>query len=161
MTEEIKTLQQCQKEVAAKHGLGEQLVTGHKVSYFDEATQMYASQFKPSAPEPAPVDVEKPDFDDMAAEYFSKTTFVDDDAMNHALYRYSQGAERIWKDHVLPLHSIIKSKEEEIARLKQDVSDKESAAIVATNSAKRRGERIKELEKDIEGYKEQLAGESL
>lgn len=41
----MKTLRECQKEVAIKHKLGTSLVTGHKVSYFDEATEIYTAQF--------------------------------------------------------------------------------------------------------------------
>lgn len=41
----MKTLEDCQREVAQKHRIGNGLVTGHKKSYFDEATQLYVSQF--------------------------------------------------------------------------------------------------------------------
>jgi hypothetical protein len=40
------TLKECQKIVAKKHNLGNSLVSGHKSSYFDEAAEMYANQFK-------------------------------------------------------------------------------------------------------------------
>jgi hypothetical protein len=37
-------LKQCQKEVAEKHGLGSSLVTGHKASYFTEASLLAMSK---------------------------------------------------------------------------------------------------------------------
>jgi hypothetical protein len=46
--EPVKSLQECQKIVAEKHNIGSSLVTGHKASYFNEATELYASQFKKS-----------------------------------------------------------------------------------------------------------------
>lgn len=36
-----KTLDHFQSVVARKYHLGEKLVTGHRKSYFDEATDMY------------------------------------------------------------------------------------------------------------------------
>lgn len=41
----MKTLEQCQAEVAKKHRLGNSLVTGHKVGFFNEATEIYIGQF--------------------------------------------------------------------------------------------------------------------
>ena len=38
----MKTFKQCKAEVAKKYGLGETLVTGHMVKYFDEAAELYA-----------------------------------------------------------------------------------------------------------------------
>jgi hypothetical protein len=46
--EPVKSLQECQKIVAEKHNIGSSLVTGHKASYFNEAAELYASQFKKS-----------------------------------------------------------------------------------------------------------------
>lgn len=51
------TLQECKdldyfyEQVASKHGLGKSLVTGHKASYFKEAAELYASQFRSTTPE--------------------------------------------------------------------------------------------------------------
>ena len=41
----MKTLEQCQSEIAKKHKLGTKLVTGHRRTYFNEATELYVSQF--------------------------------------------------------------------------------------------------------------------
>ena len=41
----MKTLQDCKDEVARKYGLGKTLVTGHRVSYFDEAAELYAQAY--------------------------------------------------------------------------------------------------------------------
>ena len=40
---EHKTLADFQRDVAIKHGLGKSLVTGHKASYFNEATELYVA----------------------------------------------------------------------------------------------------------------------
>lgn len=43
--EEIKKLlDKCQSDVAKKHGLGDKLVTGHRKSYFDEATMLFLTK---------------------------------------------------------------------------------------------------------------------
>lgn len=42
----MKTYKQCCSEVAIKHKLGKSLVTGHRAGYWEEAAEMYASQFK-------------------------------------------------------------------------------------------------------------------
>jgi hypothetical protein len=102
-------------------------------------------------------EVEKPDFDKYISVYVGLRPEAKD------LTPMDKGEckvmlNQIWNDHVLPLHSLLKSKKEEIERLKRDVSDKESAAIVATNSAKRRGERIKELEEALRHNHEFLLG---
>ena len=44
----LKTLAECQSEVAQKHRLGKSLVIGHKPTYFNEASEMYADQFRQS-----------------------------------------------------------------------------------------------------------------
>ena len=46
----LKTLAECQSEVAQKHRLGKSLVIGHKPTYFNEAAEMYAEQFKQLSP---------------------------------------------------------------------------------------------------------------
>ena len=40
----MKTLEECKIEIAKKYGFGK-LVTGHQSKYFDEAAELYASQF--------------------------------------------------------------------------------------------------------------------
>ena len=40
----VKSLADFQSEVAQRHGLGKSLVIGHKVSYFNEATMLFANQ---------------------------------------------------------------------------------------------------------------------
>lgn len=42
----MKTLQECEKEVATKYKLGKTLVTGHMSKYWEEAAILYASQFQ-------------------------------------------------------------------------------------------------------------------
>lgn len=42
----IKTLKECQREVAIKHKIGTSLVTGHRAGYFNEAAEIYADQYK-------------------------------------------------------------------------------------------------------------------
>ena len=41
----MKTLQDCKDEVARKYELGKTLVTGHRVCYFDEASELYAQAY--------------------------------------------------------------------------------------------------------------------
>jgi hypothetical protein len=45
---EIKTFVQCCSEIAKKYKLGNNLVMGHKFSYFEEAAELFANQFKHS-----------------------------------------------------------------------------------------------------------------
>lgn len=40
----MKTYEDCKKEVAQKHKLGNTLVTGHRAIYFQEAAELYAEQ---------------------------------------------------------------------------------------------------------------------
>jgi glycyl-tRNA synthetase beta subunit len=40
----MKTLRECNEEVAKRHGMGKLLVTGHLVKYFDEVAIMFADQ---------------------------------------------------------------------------------------------------------------------
>lgn len=61
---DMKTLKQFQQQVAHKHGLGDALVTGHKVVYFDEATMLYAEQERKKAFEAALIKFR--DYDDYA-----------------------------------------------------------------------------------------------
>ena len=42
----MKTLKECQKEIAIKHKLGQSLVTGHRAAFFSEASELYAQQYK-------------------------------------------------------------------------------------------------------------------
>lgn len=42
----LKTFKECCGDVAVKYGLGKTLVTGHKASYWTEASENYADQFK-------------------------------------------------------------------------------------------------------------------
>lgn len=42
----MNTYKQCCSEVAIKYKLGKSLVTGHKASYWEEATEMYVSELK-------------------------------------------------------------------------------------------------------------------
>ena len=42
----IKTLEECQKIVAIKYHLGKSLVIGHRPTYYNEAAEMYADQYK-------------------------------------------------------------------------------------------------------------------
>lgn len=42
------TLKECQSVVAQKHGLGKSLVTGHKASYFNEATELFTQHLAKS-----------------------------------------------------------------------------------------------------------------
>lgn len=39
-----KSFEDCKKEVATKHNLGKNLVTGHLAKYWEEAAELYANQ---------------------------------------------------------------------------------------------------------------------
>ena len=38
----MKSYEDCKREVAQKHKLGNTLVTGHRATYFEEAAELYA-----------------------------------------------------------------------------------------------------------------------
>lgn len=40
----MRTLIDCQRDIARKHGIGNSLVTGHRVAYFNEAAELYARE---------------------------------------------------------------------------------------------------------------------
>lgn len=40
----MKTFEQCCRDVAKKHGLGQTLVTGHRATYFTQAAHLYAQE---------------------------------------------------------------------------------------------------------------------
>ena len=44
--QDVMTFEECCREVAKSHRLGDTLVTGHKRGYYDEAAEMYANQFR-------------------------------------------------------------------------------------------------------------------
>ena len=48
-------LEQCQKEIAIKHGLGHSLVTGHRVGYFNEASELYLERALGTTPKKRPL----------------------------------------------------------------------------------------------------------
>lgn len=44
----MKTYKECCSEVAIKYGVGKSLVIGHRPKYWEEAAEIYASQWKPT-----------------------------------------------------------------------------------------------------------------
>lgn len=46
----MKSYKQCCAEVAIKHKLGKSLVAGHLTKYWEEAAELYATQYKLDAP---------------------------------------------------------------------------------------------------------------
>jgi hypothetical protein len=122
MSEEIKTLLLSFLEWLGPNTYhnGQSLqphVDGHRIGGAKKIIQLYASQFKPSAPD---TEVDKPDFEKMAkiiAEDKIRTgealKKVKREQLRVARLKYAEavtiGAEKIWNDHVLPLHSLLKS----------------------------------------------------
>jgi hypothetical protein len=47
-----KTIDDCKRMIAEKYCLGKTLVTGHKAAYWEEAMELYASQFQTNVCEP-------------------------------------------------------------------------------------------------------------
>jgi hypothetical protein len=172
MREEIKTLQQCKDLVARRHGnndwdafideMAEEQRTLIISDYGDEAAELYAAQFKPSAPD---TEVEKPDWKSdrhlnvltTSVSFYSAIHDLAD--IRHAIviaFGVTDQAEieRILKEAEYPigseesfirklnhirtkaLHSLLKSKEEEITQHYSRIKELEEAlrAVYSTGS---------------------------
>lgn len=106
-----KTLQQCKDEVAQKYGheSWDKLLNLSPTWEYDEVSELYASQFKPSGAVPV---VDKPDFEKMGRDYAEQ--FKTAECLEYVRADAATAmAKKVWNDHVVPLHDRVKELEEE------------------------------------------------